>query len=110
MTNHEINARKRLFQQREHQVRDFIGRSYGNLKHSWILSSKEALDLLSGLRLGVEYHIIGNVEVPSLNELLLLTQPGHLQKIEGKILAADDRDLARARIIREKLKDIKFKE
>jgi len=33
-----------------------------------------------------------------------LTQPGHLQKIEGKELDPDERDAGRARMVREQVK------
>ncbi len=105
VTGHEKNARQRVLESREAMVRDFVGRSFGILTHAYTLSSKEALDLLSGLRLGVEFRMIGEIETRTLNELLLLTQPGHLQKIEQTLLGPEERDCARARIIREKLKD-----
>jgi protein arginine kinase len=39
-----------------------------------------------------------------INELFILTQPAHLQKLEGKKLSANERDVKRAQIIRERLK------
>jgi len=33
----------------------------------------------------------------------VLTQPGHLQKLEGKFIGSEKRDLARARLIHQKL-------
>ena len=106
VTGHEKHARERVLEGRASMVRDFVGRSFGILTNAHTLSSKEALDRLSGLRLGVEFRMIKNIEAPALNELLLLTQPGHLQKIERKILGPEERDCARARIMREKLKDV----
>jgi protein arginine kinase len=40
-----------------------------------------------------------------LNELFIITQPAHLQKIEGKKLSHDERDLKRAELIRERIKE-----
>jgi protein-arginine kinase len=43
------------------------------------------------------------MERRAVDELLLLTQPGHLQKLEGKALKPKERDRSRARLVREKL-------
>lgn len=103
MVTHELNARARLLEQRETLVRDHVGRSLGILSNAWILSSKEALDLMSGLRLGIDLGILKNMDWAKLNDLLILTQPGHLQKIEGRRLKAQDRDEARATLVRERV-------
>jgi protein arginine kinase len=97
---HEENARRRLMEKKETMVRDHVGRAYGILTHAHILSSKEALDLLSGLRLGLDLGILEAVNRPALEELVLLTQPAHLQKMEGKVLKTKDRDRARAALVR----------
>ena len=38
-----------------------------------------------------------------INELLVLTQPAHLQRAEGGELSADERNVVRARLVRERL-------
>jgi protein arginine kinase len=38
-----------------------------------------------------------------INELFILTQPAHLQRMEKKVLSHSERDLKRAELIREKL-------
>ena len=103
LLEHERNARARLMERRESMVRDHVGRAYGILCHAHILTSKEALDLLSGLRLGVDVGILPQVERRVVDELMLLTQPGHLQKLEQKALKPKERDRFRARLVRERL-------
>ncbi|MFH0954163.1 MAG: protein arginine kinase [Verrucomicrobiota bacterium] len=103
IVNHEKNARAQLMEKREAILRDHVGRAYGILANAHILSSKEALDLLSGLNLGIELGILNKVDRKVINELLLMTQPGHLQKAEGKKLKPKDRDRARADLIRTRL-------
>lgn len=103
LLEHEQNARARLMERRESMVRDHAGRAYGILCHAHILTSKEALDLLSGLRLGVDVGILPGVERRVVDELMLLTQPGHLQKLEQKALKPKERDRFRARLVRERL-------
>ncbi len=103
--NHENNARDQLMDDKQEYIRDYVGRSMGVLLHAHLLSSKEALDLLSAFRLGLEIGMLSGIQIPQIDELMLLTQAGHLQKIEGKVLSPDHRDRARARVIRERLKD-----
>jgi protein arginine kinase len=101
VTGHERNARARMMEQRPAYVLDFVGRAYGVLSHAAVLSSKEVLDLLSGLRLGIELGIIKGVDLAGINRLMLLTQPGHLQKLEARTISPEERDQVRARIVRE---------
>lgn len=103
LIEHERNARGRLLERRETVVRDHVGRALGILSHAHILTSKEALDLLSGLRLGIDLGILDTVSRRTVFELMLLTQPGHLQKIEEKSLKPKERDRFRAKLVREKI-------
>jgi protein arginine kinase len=101
IASHEKNARARLMEQRESHVRDSVGRAYGILSHARVLSSREMLDMLSGLRLGCELGMIKGLEMGDINRLMLYTQPGHLQKAEGRTSNPDERDEMRARLVRE---------
>ncbi len=105
IVEHEKNARARMMERKEAMLCDHVGRAYGILAHAHILTSKEALDLLSGLRLGIDLGILKKMNRRVVDELLLVTQPAHLQKSEGKKLKAKDRDQARASLVREKLKE-----
>ena len=101
---HEKNARSKLFETSRNLLLDSIGRAYGSLKYSYIISSKEALNSLSMLRLGVDMGVIKTVDIHTVNELFILAQPAHLQKYAGKLLSQGERDEIRASLIREKLK------
>jgi protein arginine kinase len=103
---HEQNARARLMEQKEIGLLDHVGRAFGILTHACVLTSREAVDLLSALRLGIELKIVGNITTTCINEVMLLTQPGHLQKINNRVLSPEERDEVRARLIRERIKDI----
>lgn len=100
---HERNARTRLLEKKEIVVRDHVGRAFGILSHAHILSSKEALDLLSGLRLGIDLGILKSVGRRTVDELMLVTQPGHLQRLEARALKPKDRDRVRAQEVRLRL-------
>ncbi len=102
----ERNARARLMELREVQLRDFVCRALGILKYAQIISSQEALDLLSALRLGLEMGMLSGVLLNRVNELILMIQPGHMQKSAGRMLSTDDRDALRMDIMRETLNGI----
>jgi protein arginine kinase len=99
----EEQARQALLVQNRPMVEDKVFRSYGILKNAHIISSQETVELLSMVRLGVDLEIIKDVNRNAINELFIMIQPAHLQKIEGKKLSASERDTKRASLIREKI-------
>ncbi len=103
LVEHECNARRRLVENMPDNLRDHIGRAIGVLTHAWLLPSAEALDGLSGLRLGIEMNMLHGVDAATINEMVMMTQPAHLQKVSGKPLDVAERDVLRARLIREKI-------
>ena len=105
---HERHARLRLLEGKRMYLLDQVGRALGLLLHARVLPSREAIELLSGVRLGVELGLVQNVEAARIHELILLTQPGHLQKISGEELTPEERDELRARVISERLKNARF--
>lgn len=107
---HERNARERLMEDRRAVILDQVGRAVGIALNARIISSNEAVELLSALRLGVDFGLVKETSVTRLNEIMLLTQPGHLQKISNRELPPEERDELRAQLIREKLKNIAIRE
>jgi len=103
LVEHEGNARMRLMSKKPVMVRDHVGRAYGILSHAHMLTSKEALALLSGLRMGIDLGILDGLDRSMVNGLFLLTQPAHLQKMMKKELSPEERDKARADLVRSKL-------
>jgi protein arginine kinase len=59
--------------------------------------------LWSDVRLGVDAGVIGNVSIKTLDNMLALVQPANIQKMFGRMLNSDERDVQRARIVRELL-------
>ncbi len=100
---HEENARKTLMKQNRDLLQDKIWRSSGTLKSAHIINTKETLTLLSMVRLGVDMGLLADIDRRAVNELFILTQPAHLQKIEGKVLSSSQRDVKRANLIRRRL-------
>jgi protein arginine kinase len=68
------------------------------------MTSKEALNLLSVMKLGVDLGAFPEERRLPIDELFIETQPAHLQKTSQQKLNADERDFLRAEIIRGRLK------
>lgn len=103
---HEENARILLLEKKPKMVFNHVGRAYGILANAHSISSKEAMNLLSLMRLGVDLGHFPKVERWLIDELFIVTQPAHLQKKFSEKLAADERDLLRADMMRERLKSV----
>ncbi|MDP1852761.1 MAG: protein arginine kinase [Candidatus Omnitrophota bacterium] len=99
----ENMARSALMQNNRQILEDRIYRAFGILKSAYIINSAETIEMLSMLRLGQDLGIIKNIDRRLINELFILTQPAHLQKIEAKKLSAQERDVKRAALIRSRL-------
>ncbi|HET7522419.1 MAG TPA: protein arginine kinase [Bacillales bacterium] len=100
----ERSARGALLASSKIGMEDRVWRSYGILANSRIIQSKEAATCLSDVRLGIDLELIEGLSQDILNELMILTQPGFLQQYAGKTLEADERDVLRASLIRERIK------
>lgn len=100
----EAAARQRLMDEAADMIEDKIWRAYGILKNARVLTSEEAMNLLSALRLGHAMKIIEFLDIALINEILLLSQPAHLQKYYGKEMDPNRRDFVRAQMVREKLR------
>ena len=83
-----------------------IGRAYGILANAHSISSKETLNLLSLMRLGVDLGLFADLERWQVDELFITTQPAHLQKVHSEKLSAEERDLFRADMLRERLRQV----
>ncbi len=100
----EHDARQVLIQKRSNTLWDQIGRAYGILTYAHAMTSKEALNLLSIMKLGVDLGAFPEDRRLPIDELFIDTQPAHLQKSSQRKLNAEERDHLRAQIIRERLK------
>jgi protein arginine kinase len=103
---HEENARASLLEKKPKSVFNHIGRAYGILANAHSITSKETMNLLSLFRLGLEQGLFGSVPHSLADELFLLTQPAHLQLRFSEKLAAEERDVLRADMVRERLRNV----
>ena len=86
------------------ELHDQISRAYGILQTAQTISSEETMDLLSVVRLGVNLELIPGLKIQTINELFILSQPAHLQKMERSELGSAERDVTRATFIRNRLR------
>jgi protein arginine kinase len=100
----EHDARQVLIQKKPDTLSDQIGRAYGVLTYAHAMTSKEALNLLSVMKLGVDLGAFPEDRRLPIDELFIDTQPAHLQKTSQQKLNAEERDFLRAQIIRDRLK------
>ncbi|MGF1657472.1 MAG: protein arginine kinase [Verrucomicrobiales bacterium] len=104
--HHENNARETLVDVKPAMLQDQIGRAFGILKHAHSLASKEALNLLSSLKLAVDLGLFPRETRLLFEDLVTDTQPAHLQFYQPKKLSADQRDRLRADLVREKFESL----
>lgn len=98
----EYEEQARVVLQREAPtvIADKVWRAYGLLRYARALSFEEAMNLLSGVRLGVGLNLIPDLSVYTLNKLLVFTQPAHLAQMTGRTMADPDLAIARADYVR----------
>ncbi len=100
---YEKRARESLLKNRTTALDDKVFRALALLRSAKQISSDETMYLLSLIRMGVNLRRITDVDLDAVNELFLLTQPAHLQKILNKDLTPQQRSEARANYIHRRL-------
>ncbi|UYV11617.1 MAG: protein arginine kinase [Phycisphaera sp.] len=100
---YERTARERLMKGGRRGMEDQAWRAVGVLLHARLLSTEEATQLLSRLRLGIALGVVPNLDLPLVNQLLVAVQPSHIQMAIGQELTQDQRREARASLLRGKL-------
>jgi protein arginine kinase len=100
---YERNAQETLMRDAPEQIEDKVWRSYGILTSARVLTSNEVMNLLSALRLGLSLELIDKITYREINQLMIVTQPAHLQKLVGREMDNTERDMVRAELVRERL-------
>ncbi len=103
LVDQERDAEKTLLRDARTELEDRVWRAWAVITHARMLNSSEMMNLLSAVRLGAGLGVLPEVPRSTLNELLILTQPAHLQKAGGGTLSAEERDVRRAQVFRERL-------
>ncbi|NLJ81225.1 MAG: protein arginine kinase [Firmicutes bacterium] len=101
----ERQAREYLLgDSRRLETEDWLYRSYGILSNARSIASREAMELLSNLKLAVDMKVIKQKDPELLKQLLVQIRSAHLQEIMGQALPVQERDRLRASLIRDTLK------
>jgi protein arginine kinase len=96
LIDYERRAREYLIRDSQQDLHDRVSRAFGILCSAQTISSEETMHLLSSVRMGINLGLIRDVEIPTINQLFIHTQPAHLQKIRGVELGTADRNIERA--------------
>jgi len=103
---YERQARQVLMRERKQAEQDRVARAIGTLGSATMITSEETMELLSAVRLGVHLHLLDDLPPTTVNELFIHTQAAHLQKLMGTTLDGEERNAARARYLRNKLREL----
>ncbi|TVR51397.1 MAG: protein arginine kinase [Puniceicoccaceae bacterium] len=96
----EMNARERILEKDSGKLYDKIGRAFGILQNSHLLTSAEAMNLLSLIRLGVDLKAFPEAMRTTVDRLFIECQPGHIQYHASKTIDGVERDHFRAGYLR----------
>ncbi len=99
----EERKREQMMRDARVQVEDKVWRAYGHLRYCRSIQTREVINLCSAVRLGVALGMPGLCPLRVVNELLVLTQPAHLQRRAGGELTPPERNVYRAQLVRERL-------
>ncbi len=102
---YERQARASWLRDNRQGLMDKISRAHGTLCSATMMTSEETMELLSFVRLGINLQLIEDLTIPTVNELFIHTQPAHLQKLMGTSLDGEERNAARARYLRTRLRE-----
>jgi protein arginine kinase len=102
---YERQARSTLTRESRQALHDRVSRAFGTLCSATMITSEETMDLLSSVRLGINLGLLEDITVPTVNELFIHTQSAHLQKLMGAALDTEERNSARARYLRTRLRE-----
>ena len=103
IVEYEQAARQSLLKNRLHALDDKIWRALGTLQNARLISSNEAMQYLSHIRMGLHTGRVKTIDLQTLNELFIQMQPAHLQKLRGERLSGEQRSIARAALLRARL-------
>jgi protein arginine kinase len=103
---YERQARNALLKERRQAEQDRVARAIGTLGSATMITSEETMELLSAVRLGIHQRLIEDLPATTVNQLFIHTQAAHLQKLMGQPLDGEERNAARAKYLKAKLREL----
>ena len=87
------------------ELEDKVYRSFGVISNCKKISSEEAREILSDVKLGTDLGIIKELDDLKVKKLYLYTKPANLQKYLGEVNDNYERDIKRAEVIKNIIKE-----
>jgi protein arginine kinase len=103
---YERQARTVLMKERKQGEQDRVARALGTLGSATMITAEETMELLSVVRLGIHLRLIDDVPATAVNQLFIQTQAAHLQKLVGHPLDGEERNAARAKYLKTRLREL----
>lgn len=103
LLNYETNAREKLLRINKFECEDEIFRSLGILINARSVSFDELIKHLSMIRLGISLDLIDDITSKTLNKLLIILQPEHLNRLFKEEIEEESENIVRAKLLREEL-------
>lgn len=100
---YEMEARQAWISDPQQPLKDRVARVRDSIASESQLSCEEAIEGLSILRLAAAIGDSPELSTPKLDELFIQVQQAHLQKLMGGPLDSEERNTARAQLLRKKL-------
>jgi protein arginine kinase len=100
---YEDEARETLWQAARHQLEDKIYRAFATLRAARSIRAEEVVSLASAVRFGIALELPELPTLAVLNEVLVVSQPGHVTRIAGGAATPEERRHHRAELIRRRL-------
>jgi protein arginine kinase len=103
---YERQARTVLLKERKQAEHDRVARAIGTLGSATMITTEETMELLSAVRLGIHLRLLDDLPATTVNQLFIHSQAAHLQKLTGHPLDGEERNAARAKYLRNKLRNL----
>jgi protein arginine kinase len=99
----ESSARDSMWTGARVQLEDKIYRAFGTLRSARTIAADEVVSLASAVRFGIALELPDLCSLRTLNEVLVISQPGHVSRLAGRSLGEEERRQFRAELIRKRL-------
>lgn len=96
---------RKILTKNQIEIEDMVYRAYGILANSRKLTSEESCLLISDVKLGTDLGIIKELNDLKVKKLEIYTKPGNLQKYVGQTLDAYSRDIKRAEVVKQIIRE-----
>lgn len=103
----ERKRREYLLNNNYDELEDQVYRSYGVLKYTKQINSKDAMTLLAQLKFGMDTKIISFKDSFNIYQMMMAMQPYSIQYLQGRYVGSKVRDKLRAEYLNKNLPELK---